>query len=82
MKIYYPGSQPHHTLSVAPAAHPGPGDHRMNADWLDGEGAPVTFQVQFVDRTAEVDKSLGEFLIKHGYAQRTKLLLPQGRRAA
>ncbi len=75
MFVYLPG-RASHSIFVTPAA-----DERGQP--LDGvsqfkseDGVPLQFNIRFKDGRAEVDATLGQWLIKHGYARRTRLILP------
>lgn len=79
MFVYLPGHA-NHSIFVTPAA-----DERGNP--LDGasqfksaDGVPLQYNVRFKNGRAEVDATLGQWLIAHGYARRTRLVLPQDMR--
>jgi hypothetical protein len=56
---------------VAPGALPGNGSV---SDWMDENGQPIRFDIKFDENgIAKVDAKMGEFLIEHGYANRTRL---------
>jgi hypothetical protein len=76
MFVYLPGHKSH-SIFVTPAA-----DERGQP--LDGvsqfktpNGEPIQYNVRFVDGRAEVDATLGRWLVERGHARRTRLVLPQ-----
>ncbi len=44
------------------------------SDWEDSKGNPKRFDVQFVNGVAVVDQKLGEWMIRHGLANRSGLI--------
>lgn len=62
-------------LHIAPAAHLTRGD--LPADWTDEFGNPVNFTVTFRDGVAIVDPAIGRYLLEHGMARRTGLIMPR-----
>lgn len=70
MRVYLKTTAPRakHTKMVTPART------SDSADFRDSRGAPVTYQVHFVDGRAEVPSNLGRWMIDEGYA--TSLILP------
>lgn len=76
----YSKSQPDHGLFVTPA-----NDERGRlldgaSQWKTPDGAPIQYHVRFVAGVAEVPAELGQWLIKHGYANRTRLFMPAPKR--
>lgn len=79
MFVYLTGSKersaPLHVKYVAPAGdkkHVRDGD--IPSDWINQEGQPAGFAVEFNYGRAEVDDRLGEYMISAGLAQRTNLI--------
>ena len=76
MFVYVPHKKATHTMFVCPA-----GDPRlkgeMPSDWVDDNNKPLTFEVEFRRGKAEVDDKLGKYMIEHGMARKTKIILPQ-----
>ena len=52
-----------------------PGRESDVADWKDQEGAPMQFTVEFINGEAKVADNLGRYLVEHGLAQKTPLIL-------
>ena len=66
-----------HTLICAPAGHR-PKEFEGN-DWWDTSGdkkKPLEFKVKFFFGQAEVDDSLGKYLVGTGQAMKSRLVLP------
>lgn len=83
MYVYLAGQKEressHHMVYVAPAAYPGVDRNDVPSDWLIGVGDKAearTFEVKFNHGRAEVEQNLGEFMIKHGLCNRTRLVRP------
>ena len=78
MKIYNTGSKaaamPAFFMSVSPARHLE--GQEIPSEWMTDKKEPIDFQIEFKFGKAEVDKNLGEYMIKYGYASRTKLIIP------
>jgi len=78
MKIYNNGSKaaamPSFFMSVSPARHLE--GQEMPSEWVTDQNWPIDFQVEFKFGKAEVDKNLGEYMIKYGLASRSKLIIP------
>lgn len=76
MKIYNTGykaaAMPSFFMSVSPASHLE--GQELPSEWLTDKNEPIDFQVEFKFGKAEVDKNLGEYMIKYGLASRTKLI--------
>jgi hypothetical protein len=73
MKVYHPvqGRSLQH-LAVAPKAE----DPSVGVkEWEDKDGEPVTLRVTFVHGVAEVDDSLGRFLIARKHAFKSRPLI-------
>ena len=71
-----------HTIFVAPGAHLH-GRADLPADWFDttqkdagGEPLPKTFPVKFFHGQAEVPDNIGKYMITHGLAEKSRLILP------
>jgi hypothetical protein len=77
MKVYVNGekavAQARFGLHVTPAA-----DIKGEApsDWLDNNGKPKPIVVEFAFGAAEVAPNLGEYLVKNGYAYKSRLIEP------
>ena len=72
MRVYRPhGTGRRDVLIVAPGAQ------YPNADWLEADGRPRQFAIEFKGGSAVVDDELGRYLIDHGYAQASPILLPE-----
>jgi hypothetical protein len=76
MRVYLPGRKGYHTVICTPAR-----DARGQAldgaeQWKDPNGEPIQYAVRFVDGVASVDAQLGRWLIEHGQASRTRLIIP------
>ena len=52
------------------------------ADWLDEQGKPLNIEVEFCYGRAEVPSNLGRYLISHGLAARSSLIIPDGVKVA
>lgn len=74
MRIYRPFDREgaRHTVFVQP------GREFPVAEWLDEDGKPRLFPVQFLSGRAEVPDNLGQYMIDQGQAQRSPLILPPG----
>lgn len=75
MYVYSPGHK-NTSVFVTPAAdargQPLDGVSQFKTD----DGTPIQYHVRFREGRAEVDATLGTWLIRHGYANRTRLILP------
>ena len=74
MRVYRPqdADVPRHRLHVQP------GREFPNSDWLDAQGAPRMFTVEFRAGCAEVPDNLGQYMIDKGMAAQSPLILPPG----
>lgn len=80
MKVYLQGPRTGtYTLHACPGGHE-PGE--CPADWFDADVKPLTFHVVFINGEAKVDNRLGRYLLKHGMAFKTSLIMPPGLIAA
>ena len=61
------------SLTIAPAAHL---EGETPAEWTDEEGKPRNMSVVFNYGEAIVTSEIGRYLIAHGLARKTKLILP------
>ena len=83
MIVYYHGSPdkpvvPELTIFVAPAAMV-PEVEATNDDWwqkIGNDKRPKEFAVKFFSGQAEVDDELGNFMLKHKLAHKSKLIIP------
>ena len=84
MKIYLSGERarlaPSHTVFVSPAAHLE--GQEMPAEWVSEHNEPITLAVEFKYGVAEVPTNLGAYMLKYGMASKTKLIVPDGVKAA
>lgn len=82
MKVYQQGPRTGiFEMEVCPGGHLPVGD--CPSDWFrKDDGRPIAFLVQFVDGVAKVDDRLGRYMLKHGMAFKTSLILPPGLIAA
>lgn len=80
MYVYLTGAKErassHHIVYVAPAAYPGVSE--APAEWYSPDKTAKTFEIKFVHGRAEVEQNLGEFMIKYGLANRSRLIKPAG----
>jgi hypothetical protein len=67
--------QPSYLVSICPARHL-EGQGEMPSDWVNEKNEPVEFNVEFQFGRAEVPDSIGQYLVKHGIAKKSKLILP------
>jgi hypothetical protein len=67
-----PNKPGRHWLQVQPARLSN--DHP--SDWLDEQGQPRMFNIEFMHGRTSVPDNLGRWLVDHGYAQETALILP------
>ena len=85
MIVYNTGSKaaamPSFFMSVSPARHL-EGRELASSDWVNDKNEPLDFQVEFKFGRAEVDKNLGEYMIKYGLASKSKLHIPAGVKVA
>lgn len=74
MRVYRPqdGEATRHTVFVQP------GSRFPVSEWLDEDGKPRMFAVEFRAGCAEVADNLGEYMIHQEIAQRSPLILPSG----
>lgn len=74
MRVYRPQDSevPRHTVFVQP------GTQFPVSEWLDEDGKPRLFAVEFRAGCAEVPDNLGEYMIDQETAQRSPLILPPG----
>jgi hypothetical protein len=67
-----PTAHGRHHVMVQPARE----SHDKSSDWLDEQGQPRMFNIEFLHGRASVPDNLGRWLVDHGYAQETALILP------
>lgn len=87
MMVYIHGSPdklpvPEHTIIICPGKHLH-SKADLPADWFDsteknaaGEPLPVTFPVKFHYGQAEVPDAIGKYMVVHGLAQKSRLIVP------
>lgn len=73
MRIYYNGSAPNISVTVAPAAHL---SGELPAQWRDEHGEPVNLSVGFRNGEAVVDSELGRYLVAQKIARSSRLIMP------
>lgn len=71
MKVYQPDAPNGKRITFVQ-----PGTHYPVSDWMDDAGKPRMFAVEFCAGAAEVSDHLGQYLIDHGYASRSPIILP------
>jgi hypothetical protein len=79
VRVYIHGSEGRpppasHTKYIAPAAHMA--GQECPVDWVDSTGKPREFQIDFLNGTAEVEPTIGKYLIDTKQAERSRLILP------
>lgn len=74
MRVFRPqdAEVPRHTVFVQP------GRDFPTAEFLDEDGKPRMYAVEFRAGCAEVADNLGAYMIDHDLAQRSPLILPHG----
>lgn len=79
MKVYIlgekPRNQPSFIMCIAPAATVT--QQEVPASWVDGDNKPVQFNIEFKFGEAEVEDSIGRYLVESGLVRKTKLFLPR-----
>jgi hypothetical protein len=65
-----------HTMHVSPAGDPRT-KGEVPTDWVDEKNTPLAFQVEFRNGKAEVDDSIGKYLLQHCNCRKTKLIIPE-----
>lgn len=63
-------------MFATPAADPGRSKGEVPELWVDNEGKPVSFVIEFKHGEAEVEPTLGKYLVERGMAHKTRLVLP------
>ena len=53
-----------------------PGKDQPVSDWMDADGKPRIFELVFVRGAADVPDNLARYMVDHGIAQWSPLLLP------
>lgn len=75
MKIYIQdeeiSQQPFYSIMVCPAA-----DHPDEPNFLGPDKKPITFDVKFRFGVAEVDKPVGDYMVKRKLASRSRIVMP------
>ncbi len=72
MKVYNHGGRGSGTVFVSPGFH-----HPETLEWM-LDGKPRMFTVKFTAGEARVDSQLGRYMIEHGLAKKSPLILPAG----
>lgn len=70
MKVYKPGARGKQRQYVQP------GSEFPVAHFMDESGKPKLFTVTFTEGAAEVDDTLGQYMLDKGIARRSPILLP------
>jgi hypothetical protein len=80
MRIYLNGERASrassYKVNVSPAGHLK--DTEACSEWVTEANEPKTFPVEFVYGVAEVPSNLGQYMVKYGLAQRSRLIIPEG----
>jgi hypothetical protein len=80
MRVYTTGEktsrQKSFIMCINPAAHLA--GQEVPSDWVDEKNNPVEFNIEFIYGEAHVSDSIGKYLVKHGMAARSKLIIPGG----
>lgn len=72
MKIYRPESKgKNFSLFLQPGR-----EHPENSEWVEADGSPRSFTVQFIDGVADLDKGLAQYILDKKLAQKSPLILP------
>lgn len=66
--------QPSYLLCICPARHLE--GEEMPAEWVTADNEPLELTVEFVFGKATVADNLGRYLVKHGLAKKTRLIVP------
>ncbi len=88
MKVYLSGGRAaaarEHIVYVSPAKHMQDleNDSEMPSDWVSETNEPLTFPITFSFGEAEVPSNMGRYLLKYGLASKTRLIIPDGVKAA
>ena len=88
MKVYLTGGRAavsrEHVVYVSPAGHLQSieKDSEMPSDWVSETNEPLSFPVVFRFGVAEVPSNLGQYMVKYGLASKTRLIIPDGVKAA
>lgn len=88
MKVYLTGGRavtaPEHVVYISPARHMQEieRDSEVPSDWVTEKNEPLDLQVVFRFGVAEVESNLGAYMVKNGFASKTRLVIPDGVRAA
>lgn len=61
-------------MSVSPARHL-EGQGEMPSEWVNEKNEPIDFNVEFEFGKAEVPDNLGKYLLKHGFAKMSRLIM-------
>lgn len=80
MKVYAVGERQQtgaQTLHICPAAHVGE-KAACPLSWFTDEGEPMNFNVTFQNGEAEVEDSIGKYLLAYKLARKSRLIIPAG----
>lgn len=77
MHIYIPADAdvPHKRVYVQPANTP---QGKGVSDWVNEDGTAKLIPIEFRHGKASVEDNLGRYMIDHGFAQASALILPPG----
>jgi len=80
LKVYINGERAaraaRYIVSVSPGGHLK--DTEMPCEWMTEANEPKTFPIEFVYGVAEIPDNLGKYMVKYGFAQRSRLIIPEG----
>jgi hypothetical protein len=78
MKVYIAGEKPARQasfiMSIAPAATT---SGEVPSNWVDDKNNPVQFNIEFIRGEAEVEDSIGRYLLENELARKSRLILPR-----
>ena len=76
MVVYIPelSGKPSHVIFICPASDMRKAD--CPSDWLEDNGKPRHFEVEFQFGKAEVPSNIADYLIRQGFAKRSMLIIP------
>lgn len=80
MKVYAAGERQQvgsQTLHICPAAHVGE-KAACPLTWFGEDGEPANFNVTFINGEAEVEDTIGKYLLAYKLARKSRLIIPAG----
>jgi hypothetical protein len=76
MFVYAPNKKKAtHTMYLCPGADPEIKGEKPS-DWFNDKNEPISFTVVFKAGRAEVDDTVGRYMIERGLAKKTRLIIP------